>query len=567
MTPDGPDSPGAPDAPEDSAKSRADLQAELRTTRKKQRKRQHRWRRRVVYTLSFIVVVAALGVGGIYFYANYRFNQIKKVHAKHLVAAPAAPGKPFNLLLVGSDSRAFVSNSTQENAFGNEANAGGQRSDVTMVARFDPAAKTVTVLSIPRDLWVDIPGDSAVSGLNRINAAFDSGPDLLVQTIEQDLGIPINHYMSVDFPGFSGMVNALGGVTMDFPTPVKDQYTGLNVSTVGCQVVNGTTALELVRSRHLYYKNANGYWEYDGLSDFSRIQRQDAFFRAVLAKVNSSITNPLAINSFIGAAVGNLTIDDTLTQGDLLHIAEVFRGLPASHLVTETLPTVAYTSPGGASALKEAQPYAQNVINAFNAIGSTPPPTTTTTAEGAGKGKGKGKGSKTTTTTTTVPTEAHNLVSVDVLNASTVSGIAHTTAAALTAQGFRVNEIGDASTQLSSGGPSEVLYGPSGTEAAHTLASALSGAVTLVPDAGLSGSTVELLIAGSSLTVTGTGTSPGGTTTTTTTAPSGPTTTTTTTIPPDVYANLQSEPWNPSPCTFGQPTTTTTAAHKAVKKK
>lgn len=559
MTPDEPESPGSPDAYEDHARSRADLQAELRTTRKKQRKRQHRWRRRTLYALTFIIVLAALGVGGVYVYANYRFNQIKKVHAKHLVAAPAAPGKPFNLLLVGSDSRAFVSNSTQENAFGGEADAGGQRSDVTMVARFDPAARTVTVLSIPRDLWVDIPGnDSGISGMNRINAAYDSGPDLLIQTIEQDLGIPINHYMAVDFPGFSGMVNALGGVTMDFPTPVKDQYSGLNVSTVGCQVVNGTTALELVRSRHLYYKNGNGYWEYDGLSDFSRIQRQDAFFRAVLAKVNSSITNPLAINSFIGAAVGNVTIDDTLTQGDLLHIADVFRGLPASNLVTETLPTVAYTSSGGADALKAAQPYAQNVINAFNAIGSTPPTTTTTTTP---------KGSKaTTTTTTTAPTEARNLVSVDVLNASTVSGIAHTTAAALTAQGFQVNEVGDASTQLSTDGPAEIHYGPSGTEAAHTLASALSGAVTLVPDASLSGSTVELLLAGSSLSVSGTGSSSGATTTTT--APAGPTTTTTTTIPSDVYANLQSEPWNPSPCTLGQPaTTTTTTAHKAVKKK
>ncbi len=58
--------------------------------------------------------------------------------------------------------------------------------------------------------------------MNRINAAYDSGPDLLIQTIEQDLGIPINHYIEVDFPGFSGMVNALGGVTMDFPTEVKD---------------------------------------------------------------------------------------------------------------------------------------------------------------------------------------------------------------------------------------------------------------------------------------------------------------------------------------------------------
>jgi LCP family protein required for cell wall assembly len=552
LTPE-PDAPGPSETPEDHATSRADLQSELRRTRKKERKRQHRWRRRTIYALSFIIVLAAIGAGGLYVYANYRFNQIKKVHAKHLVAA-APPGKPFNLLLVGSDSRSFVQNSTQVKAFGDEANAGGQRSDVTMVARFDPAAKTVTVLSIPRDLWVDIPGnDSGISGMNRINAAYDGGPDLLIQTIEQDLGIPINHYVAVDFPGFSGMVNALGGVTMDFPTPVKDQYTGLNVSTTGCQVVNGTTALELVRSRHLYYKNANGYWEGDGLSDFSRIQRQDAFFRAVLGKVNASITSPLTINAFIGAAVGNLTIDDTLTQGDLLHIADVFRGLPASHLVTETLPTVSYVTSGGADALKVAEPYAQNLINSFNQIGTQPPPPAPTH-------KGK-TAATTTTTTTTVPTEDHKLVGVNVLNASTQSGIAHSTAQALTTQGFDVTEIGNASTQLSEGASSEILYGPSGVEAAHTLSSVLGGPVTLVPDPSLSGQTVSLLIAGSQLTVTGSSTS---STTTTTTTP-GPTTTTT--VPGDVYTNLQPEPWNPAPCTLGQPAPTTTTTQKAAKKK
>jgi LCP family protein required for cell wall assembly len=554
LTPDEPGSPGPPDADE-SATSRADLQAELRKSRKKERKRRHRWRRRTLYALSFIVLVAAIGAGGLYVYANYRFDQIKKIHAKHLITA-APPGQPFNLLLVGSDSRSFVSNSTQVNAFGDEADAGGQRSDVTMVARFDPAAKTVTVLSIPRDLWVDIPGnDGGISGMNRINAAYDSGPDLLVQTIERDLGIPINHYISVDFPGFSGMVNALGGVTMDFPTPVKDQYSGLDVTTTGCQVVNGTTALELVRSRHLYYMNSNGNWEYDGLSDFSRIQRQDAFFRAVLAKVNASITNPLTINAFIGAAVGNLTIDDTLSEGDLLHMADVFRGLESSHLVTETLPTTSYVTSGGADVLQEAQPYAQNLIDSFNAIGTAAAAPLTTPAKGS-------KATSTSTTTTTVPTEAHSLVGVDVLNASDVNGIAHATAAALTDQGFDVTGIGDASTQLAADGPSEVLYGPSGSEAAHTLASALGGPVTLVPDASLSGQTVSLLIAGSQLTVTGSSTGAGTTTTTTTT-------TTPTTIPADVYTNKQPEPWNPSPCTIGQATqaTPTTSAHKAVKKK
>ena len=197
-----------------------------------------------------------------------------------------------------------------------------------MVARFDPAAKTVTVLSIPRDLWVDIPGNvSDISGMNRINAAFDSGPDLLVQTIEQDLGIPINHYIVGELPGLLGHGQRTRRHHHGLPDGGQGRLHGLDVTTTGCQVVNGTTALQLVRSRHLYYMNSNGYWEYDGLSDFSRIQRQDAFFRAVLAKVNHVDHNPFAINSFIGAAVGNLTIDDTLSESDLLHIAEDFRGL------------------------------------------------------------------------------------------------------------------------------------------------------------------------------------------------------------------------------------------------
>ncbi len=145
-------------------------------------------------------------------YARYRYDEIPKIHSKHLVKQIAAPGKPFNVLLVGDDSRAFVNNPTQVKAFGDEANAGGQRSDVTMVARFVPATKSVTVISIPRDLWVDIPPNSSdIQGMNRINAAFNSGPDLLIQTIESVLHIPINHYISVGFPGFLGMVDALGG--------------------------------------------------------------------------------------------------------------------------------------------------------------------------------------------------------------------------------------------------------------------------------------------------------------------------------------------------------------------
>ena len=186
---------------------------------------------------------------------------------------------------------------------------------------------------------------------------------------------------------------------------------------------------------------------------------------------------------------------------------------------------------------------------AFNQIGTTPTTTTTTP---------KNAKPTTTTTSTTVP---HAQVSVDVLNASNVGGIAHTTAASLTAQGFVVNEVGDTSTQLNTAGTSEILYGPAGTAAAQSLLGSLTGGpVTLVPDPSLTGSTVELVLAGTAAAATA-GTAPNGTTTTT-----APLSTTTTTIPGDVYTNLQPEPWNPSPCTLGQPTTTTTTAHKASKK-
>jgi hypothetical protein len=310
-------------------------------------------------------------------------------------------------------------------------------------------------------------------------------------------------------------------------------------------VVNGATALELVRARHLYYMQ-DGYWNYDGQSDLSRIQRQDAFFRAVVDKLGSVGLNPLTINSFIGAAVGNLTIDDTLSRNDLFNIATEFRGLPSSHFITETLPTIGYVTDGGADVLKLAQPYAQNMIDAFNAIGAPAPRPVTAAAP--------------VHATTTTTTEAHSLVSVNVLNASTANGLAHFTAAALLFQHFRIAEIGDASTPLA-GGTSEILYGPSGKKAAAALASVLTGPVTTVADPNLTGQNVSLLVASDALKVTPAAGGSAPETAPTTTVPTAPAPTTTTTIPADVYTNAQAEPWNPFPCTLGA---TTQASPKAT---
>jgi hypothetical protein len=242
--------------------------------------------------------------------------------------------------------------------------------------------------------------------------------------------------------------------------------------------------------------------------------------------------------------VGNLAIDDTLTEGDLLHIAEEFRGLSSSHLITETLPTTSYVTDGGADVLLAAQPYANQMIAAFNQLGVPKP-----------------KPSTNTTTTTTAPPLANSSVSVDVLNASGAGLLATDTAAGLRKNGFVITGIDNAPSLIPAGEPSEIYYGPSGLPAAHTLADSLKGKVTYVPDSSLTGNDLSLWVASAALTVT----TPTTTTTTTTTVPGSPTTTTT--IPGDVYTNTQPEPWNPVPCTLGAPATTTTTTAKTAKAK
>jgi len=519
-----PDLPGSPTGSTPGLDRRS-----LQQARRKQRKREKRkWPKRLVITLVVLIVLAGGLLAGTYVYANYRFNQIKKVAVPHLaststtaVGAPAQPQAPFNILLVGSDSRSFVKNTTQKKAFGTATTSA--RSDVTIVARFVPATKQVWMLSIPRDLWVTIPdGDPAVSGMNRINAAFDGGPDLLIQTIQTDLHIPINHYVAVNFTGLQSMVTAIGGVTLDFSTPVKDAYSGLNVSQTGCQTVMGATALELVRARHLYYMTG-GRWKYDGLSDFSRIQRQDAFFQAVLSKLNRVGFNPITINNFLGAAVKNLTIDDTLTLGNLTTMAKTFHGLPADNLHTETLPTTSFTTSGGAAVLEEAQPYAAAMIDAFNNLGT---PTTPATAPST---------TTSSTTSTTVPAVAQSDISVQVLNGvDFTKPIASQTEAALRQAGFTVT--GAANATSAGVATTQIEYAEGHEDAGQVVAAHLSGATELVADPQLQDNQVIVTVGKSFTGVTG--------------VTSGSTTTTTLPPPPgDVYTNTQKEPWNPTTCT------------------
>jgi LCP family protein required for cell wall assembly len=374
---------------------------EGRGSRKSRRKGRHagrrRWPKRLAIVLCVLVLAGAGAIAASYAYVNHRLNQFHKVKVEHLVK-PAPPGKPFNVLLVGSDSRQFVDTPGEEKQFGSPTSQTGQRSDVIIVARFVPATHHVYLLSIPRDTYVNIPGKIPnVSGPNRINVAFDTGSaSLLIETIEDVFHIPIEHYVSINFEGFADMVNALGGIYLNFSVPVKDHVSDLDVTKTGCQLVNGTTALALVRSRDLEYETPSG-WQPDVQGDFSRIRRQDAFFRAVIARANSEFTNPFALNDLLSAAQknNNVSIDQNWSGGDLLSLAREFHGVSGNDLVTETIPEEEGVV-NGEDILYAAQPYAKDMIRGFlkQGVAVARPKTTTPTSSTA---------STAPTTTTTIP--------------------------------------------------------------------------------------------------------------------------------------------------------------------
>jgi LCP family protein required for cell wall assembly len=357
-----------------------------------------------------IVALALVGVGSGYAYLQYRFDQVAKVTVKHLTKAPA--GQPFNVLLIGSDSRVGVSAADQAH-FGDTEDYGGQRSDVVKIMHVVPATGDVRVLSIPRDTMVTVAGDTKqIGSYNRINATYGSGPDQLVQTIEADFNIPIEHTVQIDFEGFRGAVDAIGGINLNFPDPARDTYTGLNIVQPGCQHLNGGYSLAVARSRHYQYEK-NGYWQTDGTSDFGRIQRQNAFLKALINQAETRY-NPLTLNAFIGSVVQGVTIDSTFSIGDLISLARQFHTFASQYLQTATLPTYsAYSSRFGSlgDVLYVQQPQAAAVIAQFlgQAPGPAfapppgpygPVPTTTTTVPPSTSQSTPGTSAPSSTTTT-----------------------------------------------------------------------------------------------------------------------------------------------------------------------
>ena len=365
--------------------------------------RRRRWPRRLAIGLAGVVLLAAAGIGTGYWYVRHELNSVKHFSNKQTthLSKPAPPGMPENVLLVGSDSRGCVGKSAYHEV-GNPAIQTGQRSDTIIVVRLVPATNSVVMLSIPRDTVVPIPG---TGGSNKINSAFNSGPNQLIETIEDDFHLPINHVVVANFCGFTDVVNALGGIYLDFPDRARDFETGLRVHTTGCQLVGGVAALQLVRSRYYEYYS-DGVWNNDGMSDWSRIRRQQAFFHAVLDRVHAESLNIFAMTKLLGAVVKDVTVDRTLTSNDMLSLALHYRHFSSSQLETLVLPTVeGYID--GADGISPAVPQAGKVLAAFLKFGAptttTVPRTTTTTTTGVSGSSGATSTTTSTATATTQP--------------------------------------------------------------------------------------------------------------------------------------------------------------------
>ena len=412
-----------------------------------------------IVVVAVVVVITAVGIG----YVEYRNHQITRVKVGNLVAVP--PSGVENVVLVGSTSRCALK---QQNAAFGLCSQGvtGVNSDVVMILHLDPNKKTAAILSIPRDLFVP---NVRADGANKIDAALAEGPQQLVSAIHQDLGIPVQHYVELNFDSFQGVVNALGGVKMYFPQPVFDAYSGLNVPTPGCRQLNGFQALEVVRARHLQYKGPGVTsknprdWPQDPESDLSRIRRDHEFLRVLSAAVaKRGLGNPITDNDLLSAVAPQLQVDSSFSLSSMFGLVVTFHSVDTATAPQKTLPVIVLSSLNYyfqgydyGNVELTSQPNDLQAVSSFLGLPSD------------------------RDTMTGKPLPAPGSVRVSVLNGTGLTGQAGQTASALKALGF--DTIGQGDTQAG-GSPSETVVdysSPNQLGAAEQVLHSLSGTVTL----------------------------------------------------------------------------------------
>jgi LCP family protein required for cell wall assembly len=278
----------------------------------------------------FLLGLLAVGVFAGYGYLRYTEGKIDRIASEDLTSlntvAPAS-GAPLNFLLVGVDDRSTLPDDWDDK-FGDFA---GRRTDVIMIAHLVPG-QSIQMLSIPRDLKSDIAGH----GTNRINASYVlGGPDLLVETVQAETGIPIHHYMEIDFAGVGAVVDSLGGVAIDFTYPGRDRISGFSTE-AGRHTLNGEEAVAYARSRH-YEEKRDGSWTGTGGGDISRTGRQQDVLIALFDQVTSP-SSAFNIAGFLPTFADQITADEGLTLARMASLGKGALTLRSGNIDRATLP-------------------------------------------------------------------------------------------------------------------------------------------------------------------------------------------------------------------------------------
>ncbi|HKB30488.1 MAG TPA: LCP family protein [Streptosporangiaceae bacterium] len=302
--------------------------------------------RRAFKIIATIVALLLVAVIGMYFYLDSRLNRVA-VLADYQGRPAASAGQ--NWLVTGSDSRQGLTRQ-QENQYATGHDVSGQRSDTIMLLHI--GGGTPTLVSLPRDLYVDIPG----YGMNKLNAAFSfGGPKLLAQTVQNYTGLRIDHYIGIGFGGLVSVVDSVGGVTICVRQALNDTASGLHLKP-GCQTLTGGQALGYVRDRHSF-----------GASDLQRVQDQRAFLKALLSKATSPgvFLNPLAAIPTATSSAAALTVDQGTHLYQLIKVAFALRGPQ-----TTTVPLAGSETTAAGDVLLTDRAKA---LRLFNALGSDQP--------------------------------------------------------------------------------------------------------------------------------------------------------------------------------------------------
>jgi polyisoprenyl-teichoic acid--peptidoglycan teichoic acid transferase len=310
-------------------------------------RRRRRIRNAAIVSLTLIVLAVGAGVGYAYHLTHDLHRVVVKGLHKELTSGHEAGTQ--NILMVGSTSRCALA--VQSTAYGIcDEGVNGVNSDVIMILHADPAAHRLSLLSIPRDLFIP---NARSTGANKIDAGLYQGISQVVAAIQEDFGISIQHAVSLNFDQFANVVNAIGGINLSFPQSLYDAESSLNVQAATCVHLNGTQALEVVRARHLQYQgdSTSPYaddWQQEAESDLARIRRDHEFLRVLASTIAvKGLDNPVTDLSLINSLKADMTFDQSWSVTDMVDLVLDFHSININAVPQLTLPVASASDPEG----------------------------------------------------------------------------------------------------------------------------------------------------------------------------------------------------------------------------